>query len=404
MGRALQSYAGKDMSNDNGILDSRILIIDDEASNVLLLEKLLEKEGYSNSKSVTDSRNAAAVYQKFQPDLVLLDLNMPHLDGFQVMEQLNKIEKDSYIPVLVLTAQNDQATCLRALRSGAKDFLNKPFDLPEVCSRIKNLLEVRLLHNQIKSQNKYLEEKVEERTEELRLSHEQLRHAEKLSAIGKLAASISHEFNNPLLGIRNILEQIAQTPLDSEMQELVGLAIQESTRVMDLATKLKQFYRPSSGVMVSVDLHSLLDDMMVLKKKNFVEKNINVIKNYQENLPRMNAVDDQIKQVVLNLLQNAEESIQKDSGTITVATRAQGPWIEVEIQDTGCGISPENINNIFEPFFTTKSEVKGTGLGLSVSYGIIQKHGGEIRCCSRLGEGSSFTLVLPVNRNVNQDI
>jgi len=173
---------------------------------------------------------------------------------------------------------------------------------------------------------------------------------------------------------------------------------------MDLATKLKQFYRPSSGVMVSVDLHSLLDDMMVLKKKNFVEKNINVIKNYQENLPRMNAVDDQIKQVVLNLLQNAEESIQKDSGTITVATRAQGPWIEVEIQDTGCGISPENINNIFEPFFTTKSEVKGTGLGLAVSYGIVQKHGGEIRCCSRLGEGSSFTLVLPVNRNVNQDI
>ena len=108
------------------------------------------------------------------------------------------------------------------------------------------------------------------------------------------------------------------------MKELVDLAIQESTRVMDLATKLKQFYRPSSGTVVSVDFHSLLDDMMVLKKRDFVEKNIEVIKNYQDELPQINAVDDQIKQVVLNLLQNAEESIQKDSGTITVATRVQG--------------------------------------------------------------------------------
>ena len=162
-------------------VNSKILIVDDKQQNVSLLETMLEGEGYSDILGITDSRNAADIYQSYEPDIVLLDLNMPYLDGFQVMAQLKNLEQDSYTPVLVLTALQDEEIRLKALESGAKDFLSKPFNRTEVLSRIKNILEVRLLHNKIKEQNEKIKEqntqleqhniilevKVKERTREL---------------------------------------------------------------------------------------------------------------------------------------------------------------------------------------------------------------------------------------------
>lgn len=150
------------------IKNARILIVDDIPANVELLEKMLKIEGYTNIYSATDPRDTTKLYLEQKPDIVLLDLQMPLLDGFQVMELLKTIEKDSYLPILVLTGTQDRDTRLRALESGAKDFLNKPFDRLEVSLRIKNMLEVRLLHNQVRNQNVILEEKVRERTKELR--------------------------------------------------------------------------------------------------------------------------------------------------------------------------------------------------------------------------------------------
>jgi len=377
--------------------DSKILIVDDEPPNILLLEKLLKKEGYCNIRALDHSPKFLEVFQEFEPDLVLLDINMPEVDGFEILFQLREIQVDSFLPVLVLTAQMDMETRLKALDCGAHDFLNKPFDLGEVSFRIRNLLETRRLHNLIKDQNRSLEQKVRERTAELEASHAYLLHSEKLSAVGKLAASISHEFNNPILGIRNILEQVSSSvSLDSELEELVQLAIRESSRVMDLATKLKQFYRPSTDQLISLDLHSILDDMIVLKKKDFIEKKIELVKRYAPDLPNVQVVEDQLKQVILNLLQNAEESITGERGRIEISTNHIDSQVEVQIRDTGCGISAQHVKNIFEPFFTTKSAVKGTGLGLFVSYGIIKRHGGDISCTSQPGEGTLFTLTLPL--------
>jgi putative two-component system response regulator len=155
------------MFQEEKILNSKILIIDDQPVNVLLLQKLLENKGYTSLHSTTDSRKASQMYSEIHPDLVLLDLNMPHLDGFQVMEQLQELEKESYAPILILTAQNAKEVRLKALKKGAKDYLSKPFDVTEVLCRIQNLLEVRLLHNQVCRQNKVLDQKVRERTEEL---------------------------------------------------------------------------------------------------------------------------------------------------------------------------------------------------------------------------------------------
>lgn len=381
----------------NDFAHSKILIVDDEMPNIMLLERLLKNEGYNSIQAVEHSPDFFKVFESYNPDLILLDLNMPEVDGFQILSRLKEFEIDSFLPVLVLTAQMDMDIRLKALECGAHDFLNKPFDLGEVSFRIHNLLETRYLHNQIKDQNRILEEKVRQRTAQLEASHDQLLHSEKLSALGKLAASISHEFNNPILGIRNILEQIqSSVSLDSEFKELVQLAIRESSRVMDLATKLKQFYRPSTGNMTLLDLHVILDDMIVLKNKNFLEKKIKLVKQYSTQLPKIKAVEDQLKQVILNLLQNAEESYSPEGGTLEVSTDQTDSGVEIKIKDAGCGIAEQHVKNIFEPFFTTKSAVKGTGLGLFVSYGIIKRHGGDIRCDSAPGKGTVFTISLPL--------
>lgn len=157
----------KNMISKKQILDAKILIVDDETDNVSVLERILKIEGYTNLQSTTDSRDVKTIYQDFLPDLVLLDLGMPHMDGFEVMGLLKEINKGTHLPILVLTALQDDDILLKALDSGAQDFINKPFDLPEVLARIRNMLEVRLLQKELKKQNEVLEKKVCERTKEL---------------------------------------------------------------------------------------------------------------------------------------------------------------------------------------------------------------------------------------------
>ncbi|MDH5446185.1 MAG: two-component system response regulator [Gammaproteobacteria bacterium] len=151
---------------ERGIKDAKILIVDDQPVNVKLLEKVLQAEGYPNIFSTTDSREAVSLYQANDCDIVLLDLNMPHIDGFGVLEQLVSIT-DDFPTVLVLTALKDRDSRVRALENGARDFVSKPFDRVELLSRIRNMLEVRLLNKAMKQQNQILEQKVYERTREL---------------------------------------------------------------------------------------------------------------------------------------------------------------------------------------------------------------------------------------------
>ena len=147
-----------------------ILIVDDHESSVELLKALLTSFGYSSIYSTMDSREASKMYSAIRPDLVLLDLHMPHMDGFQVMKQLKELEKESYAPILILTSQNDKDIRLKALKEGATDILNKPLNLAEVMFRIQNILEIRLLHRRVRDQNKTPDQKVREHTEELNQS------------------------------------------------------------------------------------------------------------------------------------------------------------------------------------------------------------------------------------------
>ena len=166
-----------------GPLDTRnasILIVDDQESNISLLEQMLGEAGYHNVSSTMDPREVCALHRKHAYDLILLDLQMPGMDGFQVMEGLKKNEADPYLCVLVITAQPGHK--LRALQAGAKDFISKPFDLVEVATRIRNLLEVRLLYKKLEDHNKVLAQTVMERTAELRESEARYRSLTELAS------------------------------------------------------------------------------------------------------------------------------------------------------------------------------------------------------------------------------
>lgn len=226
----------------------------------------------------------------------------------------------------------------------------------------------------------------------------QLHHAQKMEAMGKLAASIAHEFGNPLLGIRFALRDVQQRPgLSAEDGRLLALAENECDRMRKLIRDLQQFNRPSSGRRTDFDPHRVLDEILALHHNLLTKKQIRTVFDYTRQPVRLHAVEDQIRQVFINLIINASDAMSAGGGTLTLATRIEAGELVIEVGDTGSGIAQEHLDRIFEPFFTTKSSVEGTGLGLPVSYGIIRAHGGRIDVDSQPGR-TVFIVRLPLGQ------
>jgi PAS domain S-box-containing protein len=260
---------------------------------------------------------------------------------------------------------------------------------------VSDINEKHKLESELKKTHDELERRVEKRTRELQQTHKQLLHSEKLSAIGNLSASIAHEFNNPLQGIMIVLKGIGKyTPLEAKEQNLVNLALDECHRMKKLISNLSDFYRPTVGMRSPVSIHECLDDLLMFNKKDFSTRKITIEKEYADILPPVVVVADQLKQVFLNLFNNAANACVA-GGKITIKTEVHEQYIVTHIEDNGIGIDPVNIPHIFEPFFTTSSELSGMGLGLSVSYGIINSHGGSIKVKSDPGAGTIFSVFLP---------
>jgi len=232
---------------------------------------------------------------------------------------------------------------------------------------------------------------------ELLRTQQQLMQAEKLSAIGSLAGSLAHEFNNPLCGVRSVVERMARkSGLAPADQGLLDLALEQCDRMTRLIRDLQQFNLPSTDVRQAFDLHRAIDSVLVLLNTHLKGRRAKVRRQYAPVIPPLEGVENQIKQVLLNLLKNCSEALPVTGGVITIETRWEGDWVTIVLADTGIGISAEHLPHLFEPFFTTKAAVKEVGLGLAVSYGIIKGHGGDIRVESLQGSGTTFTVVLPV--------
>ena len=165
----------------------------------------------------------------------------------------------------------------------------------------------------------------------------------------------------------------------------------------NLVKKLADSHRHTLGHKESLEIHELINEILLLKGNDLRKKNIKVEKFYSPDVPRLEGISDQLKQVMLNLIQNAGDAISEKGGEITLSTARLNETVQINIKDTGSGIDPEKINSIFEPFFTTKGPNQGSGLGLSVSHGIIKSHSGNIRVKSKQGQGTTFTVTLPIN-------
>jgi len=229
----------------------------------------------------------------------------------------------------------------------------------------------------------------------LRITQEQLLQSEKLAAMGRLTSQIAHELNNPLYGIMNTLELLkTEVSPQSKRRKILEMALSETVRLTELLRKMLSFSRPDEEEKQTVDINTIIDEILVLVKKQLQENGVTIASSFSPDLDQVFASKNQLRQVFLNLISNARDAMP-EGGTLTVKTSPNKDNIHIEFTDTGIGIDQEIIEKIFDSFFTTKDSIKGVGLGLSVCYGFIKEHGGHIQVSSRIGEGTTFTITLP---------
>jgi two-component system NtrC family sensor kinase len=273
-----------------------------------------------------------------------------------------------------------------------------------------NAMTVALRNSQaeLREWGRTMEQKVEKRTQELRIAEAETARTEKLASVGLLAAGIAHELNNPLTGVLTFTTLLRKKLPDGDPDaEDLDLVIRETKRCAAIIRRLLDFAREKTPEKKFTDLNRVIEDTARIIERPASFRDIEIAMELDAELPQVWVDADLIKQVIMNMLVNAQHAIEHE-GSITVRSRrlaqpksvepgvAPAPMVEVAIVDTGCGIPEKNLKRIFDPFFTSKEVGKGTGLGLSVSHGIIRAHGGAIEVESVVGEGSTFRIYLPV--------
>ena len=373
--------------------DAAILIVDDERSMVRLLEQLLAHVGYKNLHGTIEPREVLQLCDELQPDLIMLDLRMPHVDGIEVLHQLKRRRAETYLPVLVLTADVTRESKRAALEAGASDFVTKPFEQTELLLRVRNLIEMRFLHRALRRQNETLEVQIQERTH-------QLLEAEKLATMGNLLAGVAHELNSPLSVILGQVGLFAQSGADPNARARlkdIGEAAERCVRIVRSFLTMARRHSPERG---HVSLNHLLREAVELLSFELRVATIEVIYDLQRDLPLVWADGHQLKQVIVNLVTNARQAVQDSAPPrrLRLATRydERRSSVRIAVADSGPGIPAETRARVFDPFFTTKPDGEGTGLGLALARGIVEGHGGTIQIESPPGEGARFVISLPL--------
>jgi len=411
-----------------------ILIVDDNPTNIKVLFSFLKESGFKVLVA-KDGESTLEKLQEITPDLILLDVMMPGIDGFETCRRIKASPQTQDIPVIFMTALSDTVDKVKGLKIGAVDYITKPFQQDEVLARMNIHLKLQNLTHQFKVQNEQLksltedlEQRVEERTAQLKDSLSQLQQAqiqliqsEKMSSLGELVAGVAHEINNPVGFIAGnismameytedifehlklyqkqftdpgdtIAEHAEDIELDYLMEDLPNmLSSMESgiERIRNISLSLRNFSRSDSNTCTDLDIHEGLEStLMILRhrlKANDQRPEIQINKHYGD-VPIVNCYAGPLNQVFMNLLANAVDALDEQNenehksyddlrenpNEITLTTKViSGGKVEIKIADNGPGIPEDKIKEIFSPFVTTKPVGKGTGLGLSISHSIV---------------------------------
>lgn len=389
-----------------------ILVVDDTLPNLRLLVNLLVEKGYK-VRPAANGPLALSSAQSEPPDLILLDIKMPNMDGYEVCERLKNDERTRDIPVIFISAVSDLIDKVKAFSIGGVDYITKPFQVEEVLARVETHLSLRNLQRILQQKNQELSDTLEK----LKTTQKQLIESEKMAALGNLVAGVAHEINTPI-GI----SVTAASTLVEDAKEVFGLYKSDRMKRADLETFLDTAVESSDMILANL---SRAADLIVSFKQVAVDRTSDSrrrfkVKQYLEEI--MMSLSGELKknkhtfsiegdenlevtsypgalsQIVTNLAMNSiiHAFDSEKSGQIKMNFKPHGDRIIFEYRDDGKGIPSEHINNIFEPFFTTNRTQGSTGLGLHIIYNLVtQQLKGRIDCESQVGIGTTFTIAIP---------
>lgn len=383
----------------------KLLVIDDERIILDLTAMVLRDKGFE--VYLTDNaQDGYAIIEAENPAVVLLDYMMPRINGLVALREIRRRFPATY--VIMFTGKGNEEIAVELMKTGAADYLPKPFSNTNLVERIENVLRLRAielknielleererLRKEIEQWNKQLELRVAEKTEELEKAHAELLQSEKLVALGHLSAGMAHEIRNPLNSI-SLFTQILQNGLsdDPELASYAGKIIQEVDRIDDILVKLLATSKRSPFQLRSIKIQDVIDRSLDLFAEQIRSQGVELIKQYETSPPPILADSEELGQVFTNLFSNALFEMA-NGGSLEIRLNHDDRNIFIKACDTGGGIPRENLNQVFDPFFTTKK--KGTGFGLSVVLRIIKTYRGRIEVKSQPGEGTCFDISFPL--------
>jgi signal transduction histidine kinase len=394
-----------------------ILYIEDNPASFRLAERILRDEGFQ----VLHARDGfegvkRAIEERDRLDLILMDINLPGMDGYEAATKLKAIAGFEQIPIVALTANNLKGDRKRSLAAGCDGYIPKPISIHVFPEQIRKYIRGKREQIQGSDEAYYLREhtrklvtRLETSLGQLELTHERIRHKDKLASLGEMAAGIAHELNNPLSSIAFALPLLVQgASLDDRQRRNLDLVHRNIEKIQRLAESLTSFARPSDSDHGPVALPRVLEEILFLSDYELRSREIRVQLKIEPKLPSVWATESQLHHVFLNLVRNAAQAVEAkhndtDSGghagwggKLTVqAQTAVDRFVCVAIADNGVGIHPEYEDRLFTPFFSTKPRGQGTGLGLYIVKQIVDDLKGRIEVHSAIDQGTTFHIFLP---------